>query len=84
MGNRSGCRRARGTSGLDETSEGMKRGGYRWSAFLGSMRLTSTEIRLRSTVTTPLAMGRLLASTLTSSCYVASSSMMAPRLSRIT
>jgi hypothetical protein len=46
--------------------------------------LTSTAMRLRLTTTDPLAMGRLLARTLTSSCSLASSSMMAPRLSRIT
>src|SRR6267154_2212672 len=50
----------------------------------GSICLTSTAIRLRSTRTTPLAVGRLLAMLLTSSASVASSSMMAPRLRRIT
>ena len=50
----------------------------------GSICLTSTAIRLRSTRTTPLAIGRLLARILTSSASVASSSMMAPRDSRIT
>src|SRR5205823_3626303 len=57
---------------------------YRLPGDLGSICLTSTAIRLRSTSTTPLATGRLLASTLTSSASVASSSMMAPRESRIT
>src|SRR5215211_976630 len=45
----------------------------------GSICLTSTAIRLRSTNTTPEATGRLLARILTSSASVASSSMMAPR-----
>src|SRR3954451_16303956 len=49
-----------------------------------SICLTSTAMRLRSTNTTPLAIGRLLAKTLTSSVSFASSSMIAPRLSRIT
>ena len=48
-------------------------------AVFGNICLTSTAIRLRSTSTTPLATGKLLASTLTSSASVASSSMMAPR-----
>src|SRR6516164_10972110 len=50
----------------------------------GSICLTSTAMRLRSTSTTPEAIGRLLASTLTSSASVASNSMMAPRESRKT
>jgi len=50
----------------------------------GSICLTSTAMRLRSTSTTPEAIGRLLASTLTSSASVASSSMMAPRDRRMT
>src|SRR5579862_8570725 len=50
----------------------------------GSICLTSTAIRLRSTSTTPEATGRVLARILTSSASVASSSMMAPRLSRMT
>jgi hypothetical protein len=57
---------------------------YRTSGDLGSICLTSTAIRLRSTRTTPLAIGRLLARILTSSASVASNSMMAPRLRRIT
>src|SRR4051812_4066762 len=57
---------------------------YRRSGERGSICLTSTAIRLRSTITEPLAIGRLLARILTSSCSVASSSMIAPRLRRIT
>src|SRR5271166_3744208 len=41
----------------------------------GSICLTSTAMRLRSTSTTPEATGRLLARTLTSSASVASNSM---------
>src|SRR5882724_498539 len=62
-----------------------ERGGFhRAPGDRGSICLTSTAIRLRSTRTTPLAIGRLLARILTSSASVASSSMMAPRLRRIT
>jgi hypothetical protein len=50
----------------------------------GSICLTSTAIRLRSTSTTPEATGKVLARILTSSASVASSSMMAPRLRRMT
>ncbi len=62
-----------------------ERGGFQRDPMgRGSICLTSTAIRLRSTRTTPLAIGRLLARILTSSASVASSSMMAPRLRRIT
>src|SRR5216683_598015 len=57
---------------------------YRVPGDFGSICLTSTAMRLRSTSTTPLATGRLLASTLTSSASVASNSIMAPRDSRMT
>src|SRR6266852_5574250 len=57
---------------------------YRVPGDFGSICLTSTAMRLRSTSTTPLAIGRLLARTLTSSASVASNSMMAPRDRRIT
>src|SRR5712664_1971216 len=62
-----------------------ERGGFQRDPMgRGSICLTSTAIRLRSTRTTPLAIGRLLARILTSSASVASSSMMAPRLRRLT
>src|SRR5580692_10383167 len=64
--------------------EGQGLEAYRTPGDFGSICLTSTAIRLRSTSTTPLAIGRLLARILTSSASVASSSMMAPRLRRIT
>src|SRR6202047_3293195 len=64
--------------------EGQGLTAYRLPGDFGSICLTSTAIRLRSTSTTPLAIGRLLARILTSSASVASSSIMAPRDSRIT
>src|SRR6185503_20591711 len=83
-------RTARRINGADVTNrrwgdkEVLRPGNYLTSGDFGSICLTSTAIRLRSTSTTPEATGRLLARILTSSCSVASSSMMAPRLSRIT
>src|SRR5712664_4744597 len=77
-------------NGADVTNQGWRDktcrcgGCYLVPGDFGSICLTSTAIRLRSTSTTPLAIGRLLARILTSSASVASSSMMAPRLRRIT
>src|SRR3954454_10591254 len=76
--------------GADVTNQGCRdkqvsdRINYLTPGDFGSICLTSTAIRLRSTNTTPLATGKLLARILTSSASVASSSMMAPRESRIT
>src|SRR5436305_15122633 len=81
---------ARRINGADVTNQGwgdkavLRLNNYLTSGDFGSIRLTSTAIRLRSTSTTPEATGRLLARILTSSASVASSSMMAPRESRIT
>src|SRR5580765_5318381 len=76
---------ARRINGADVTNQGwgdkavLRPNNYLTSGDFGSICLTSTAIRLRSTSTTPLATGRLLARILTSSASVASSSMMAPR-----
>src|SRR6476660_5501078 len=84
---RTGVRRI---NGADVTNQGwgdkavLRLNNYLTSGDFGSICLTSTAIRLRSTSTTPEATGRLLARILTSSASVASSSMMAPRESRIT
>src|SRR5207237_2740997 len=81
---------ARRINGADVTNRGwgdkavLRLNNYLTSGDFGSICLTSTAIRLRSTSTTPEATGRLLARILTSSASVASSSMMAPRDSRIT
>src|SRR6266404_3499484 len=81
---------ARRINGADVTNQGwgdkavLRLDNYLTSGDFGSICLTSTAIRLRSTSTTPEATGRLLARILTSSASVASSSMMAPRESRIT
>ena len=81
---------ARRINGADVTNQGwrdkavLRSNNYLTSGDFGSICLTSTAIRLRSTSTTPEATGRLLARILTSSASVASSSMMAPRESRIT
>src|SRR5882672_7248243 len=81
---------ARRINGADVTNRGwrdkavLRPNNYLTSGDFGSICLTSTAIRLRSTSTTPEATGRLLARILTSSASVASSSMMAPRESRIT
>src|SRR6476469_3561436 len=81
---------ARRIDGADVTNQGMRDkevlrpDNYLTSGDFGSICLTSTAIRLRLTSTTPDATGRLLARIFTSSCSVASSSMMAPRESRIT
>src|SRR6476660_4551426 len=81
---------ARRINGADVTNQGwrdkevLRSDNYLTSGDFGSICLTSTAIRLRSTSTTPEATGRLLARILTSSASVASSSMMAPRDSRIT
>src|SRR5260370_13542471 len=81
---------ARRIDGADVTNHGCRdkalsyRINYRTPGDFGSICLTSTAIRLRSTSTTPLATGKLVARILTSTDSVASSSTMAPRLSRIT